>query len=146
LGKGVLELITLSSVLIAVSSGIILMLGMAHLLFTFHGPRFLPRDRDLQVRMQDVSPVISRETTMWKAWVGFNASHSFGAIMFGAVYGYLSLTQNSFLFGSAFLLWLGVLMLFGYLVLCKRYWFSFPLRGILSAFILYVLALINTWI
>jgi hypothetical protein len=66
--------------------------------------------------------------------------------MFGAVYGYLSLTQNSFLFGSAFLLWLGVLMLFGYLVLCKRYWFSFPLRGILSAFILYVLALINTWI
>ncbi len=28
--------------------------------------------------MQQVSPVITRQTTMWKAWVGFNASHSYG--------------------------------------------------------------------
>ena len=28
--------------------------------------------------MMTVSPVISRETTMWRVWVGFNATHSFG--------------------------------------------------------------------
>jgi hypothetical protein len=138
-------LITLPSTLIATSAGIILLLGLAHLLFTFSGPKFMPRDRELQALMQDVSPVISRETTMWKAWVGFNASHSFGAIMFGAIYGYLSLLHNAFLFRSTFLLSLGLLLLCGYLFLGKRYWFSIPFRGILLAFTLYVLALVGIW-
>jgi hypothetical protein len=139
-------LITLPPSLIAASAAIILLLGLVHLLFTFSGPKFMPRDRELQARMQDVSPVVTHETTMWKAWVGFNASHSFGAIMFGAVYGYLSLVHSAFLFRSAFLLWLGLLLLCGYLFLGKRYWFSIPFRGILLAFTLYVLALLSSWV
>jgi hypothetical protein len=136
---------TLPSILVAVSAGIILLLGLAHLLFTFSGPKLMPRDRALQARMQDVSPVISQETSMWKAWIGFNASHSFGAIMFGAIYGYLSLVHDTFLFRSAFLLSLGLLLLCGYLFLSKRYWFSIPSHGILLAFTLYVLALLSIW-
>ncbi|MDB5935912.1 MAG: hypothetical protein JWQ01_3256 [Massilia sp.] len=96
--------------------------------------------------MRDVSPVISRKTTMWKAWVGFNASHSFGAILYGAIYGYLSLLHSAFLFGSIFLLGLGLLLLCGYVVLAKRYWFSTPFRGILLAVTLYVLALCSSWV
>jgi hypothetical protein len=69
---------TLSSLLVAGSAAIILLLGLAHLLYTFHGPKLLPRDRELQARMQEVSPVITRQTTMWKAWIGFNASPNFG--------------------------------------------------------------------
>jgi hypothetical protein len=139
-------LITLPSALIAASAAIILLLGLAHLLFTFSGPKLMPRDRELQARMQEVAPVISRETTIWKAWVGFNASHSFGAIMFGAIYGYLSLVHAAFLFRSTFLLSLGLLLLCGYLFLGKRYWFRVPFRGILVALALYVLALLTgTW-
>jgi hypothetical protein len=137
-----MSLITFSPSLIGASAAIILLLGLAHLLFTFYGPSFMPRDRELQARMRAVAPVISRETTMWRAWVGFNASHSFGAILFGAVYGYLSLVHSAFLFRSAFLLWLGLLLLCGYLFLAKRYWFSIPFRGILLALVLYVLALL----
>jgi hypothetical protein len=136
-------LITLPSALIAASAAIILLLGLAHLLFTFSGPKLMPRDRELQARMQEVAPVISRETTIWKAWVGFNASHSFGAIMFGAIYGYLSLVHAAFLFRSTFLLSLGLLLLCGYLFLGKRYWFRVPFRGILVALALYVLALLT---
>jgi hypothetical protein len=77
---------TLAPWLIAGSAAIMMLLGFIHPLYTFHGPKLLPRDRDLKARMQEVSPVITRETTMWKAWVGFNASHSYGAILFGAVY------------------------------------------------------------
>jgi hypothetical protein len=139
-------LITLPPSLIAASAAIIFLLGLAHLLFTFSGPKFMPRDRELKARMQEVSPVFTRETTMWKAWVGFNASHSFGAIMFGAVYGYLSLVHSAFLFRSSFLLWFGLLLLCGYLFLSRRYWFSIPSRGILLAFTLYVLALLSSWI
>src|SRR5215213_814716 len=125
--------------LVAASAAIILLLGLVHLLYTFYGPKLFPRDRELQTRMQEVSPVISRQTTMWKAWVGFNASHGCGAILFGAVYGYLALAHSAFLFQSIFLLSLGLLLLFGYVFLAKRYWFRTPLRGILLATFLYAL-------
>ena len=128
--------------LVAGSSAIVLVLGLMHLLYTFYGPKLLPRDRELQTRMQEVSPVITRQTTMWKAWVGFNASHSYGLILFGAVYGYLALAHSAFLFQSVFLLSLGLILLFGYIFLAKKYFFSIPLGAVLLATLLYALALI----
>ena len=133
---------TLPSTLIAVSAAIILLLGLLHLRYTFYGRKLLPRDPELLARMREVSPVITRQTTMWKAWIGFNASHSFGAILFGLVYGYLSLVHATFLFQSTFLLLLGLALLLGYLLLAKSYWFSIPLRGILLATVLYAAALL----
>jgi hypothetical protein len=137
---------TLARLLVAGSAAIIMLLGLIHLLYTFHGPKLLPRDGDLKARMQEVPLVIARETTMWKAWVGFNASHSCGAILFGAVYGYLSLAHSAFLFQSVFLLLVGLLLLGGYAFLAKRYWFSVPFRGVLLATAFYVIALVMTWL
>ena len=74
-----------ASALIAASAAVIFALGLIHLIYTFHGPRLHPRDPELELRMKSVSPVITRQTTMWKAWIGFNASHSYGALLFGAV-------------------------------------------------------------
>jgi hypothetical protein len=133
----------LAPYLLTGSAAVLLLLGLLHLLYTFHGPKLLPRDADLQERMKVVSPVISRETTMWKAWVGFNASHSFGAVLFGLVYGYLALAHAPFLFGSIFLLSVGLVLLGGYAFLGARYWFSIPFRGIVLSLILYVLAVIS---
>ena len=124
--------------LIAGSAAIILLLGLVHLFYTFRGPKLHPRDPELRARLEAVSPVITRETTMWKAWIGFNASHSYGAILFGAVYGYLALFHPGFLFLSAYLLLVGALLLGGYVFLAKRYWFSVPFRGILLAAALYL--------
>jgi hypothetical protein len=71
--------------------------------------------------------------------VGFNASHSYGAILFGLVYGYLAVAHREVLFNSPFLLAVGLAMLGGLLFLGKVYWFSIPFRGILVATICYVL-------
>jgi hypothetical protein len=131
--------------LIAASAAIILLLGLIHLAYTFSGTKLHPRDAALQARLKEVSPIITRETTMWKAWIGFNASHSYGAILFGLVYGYLALAHSSFLFQSAFLLLLGLLLLAGYAFLGKVYWFSVPFRGIVLSTALYVAALIVGW-
>jgi len=128
--------------LVALSAAIILLLGLLHLLYTFRGPKLRPRDADLEARMKEVSPVITRQTTMWKAWVGFNASHSYGAIFFGVVYGYLALVHSAFLFRSTTLLAVGALLLAGYTFLGKRYWFSIPLRGIVLALVAYLGALV----
>ena|SRR5262249_56313097 len=117
-------------------------LGAMHLWYTFRGNKLHPRDPDLRARMEQVPLVLTRQTTMWKAWVGFNASHSYGALLFGAVYGYLALVHSVFLFRSWFLLGLGLLVLAGYALLGKRYWFSVPFRGILLATAFYVVALV----
>jgi len=128
----------LASSLVAASAAIILLLGLVHLLYTFHGTKLHPRDPQLMAELKKVSPVITRQTTMWKAWVGFNASHSFGAVLFGAVYGYLALAHGTLLFRSTFLLGRGPLLLVGYVFLGKLYWFSVPFRGIVLATVLYV--------
>lgn len=133
----------LAPYLLSASAAILLGLGLLHLVYTFHGPTLLPRDAALKQRMSEVAPVITRETTMWKAWIGFNASHGFGAILFGVVYGYLALVQPAFLFGSPFLLVVGLVLLLGYAFLGKRYWFSIPFRCVVASLLLYVLALVS---
>lgn len=138
-------MIALAPSLIVASAAIILLLGLVHLVYTFSGTRLHPRDAALQARLQEVSPILTRETTMWKAWIGFNASHSYGAMLFGLVYGYLAVAHAAFLFQSTFLLLLGLLMLAGYAYLGKVYWFRIPFRGIVLSTALYVAALIVVW-
>lgn len=132
----------LTTLLLTASAGIILFLGTAHLIYTFRGPKLRPRDVHLQTSMTQVSPVISRETTMWRAWIGFNASHSLGAILFGLVYGYLALTSQGFLQTSSFLLMIGLLFLVGLVVLARLYWFRVPFIGIFAALFCYAAGLI----
>jgi hypothetical protein len=135
-------MVAIASGLIAASAAVLLLLGSIHLLYTFRGHKLHPRDPELYVRLNEVSLVLTRETTMWKAWVGFNASHSYGAIFFGLVYGYLALAHSALLFQSAFLQCVGLLLLAGYAVLGKLYWFSVPFRGILLSAAFYLAALI----
>ncbi len=128
--------------LVAASAAIALLLGCIHLLYTFYGQKLFPRDPALLARMQEISPVITRQTTMWKAWIGFNASHSYGLILFGVIYGYLALVHRVLLLQSAFLLSIGLGLLLGYVILCKKYFFRIPLVGMLLATALYVAALV----
>ena len=125
------------AILIAASGLLILTLGTLHLVFTYRGPAFHPRDPALIAAMKADSPRISRGTTMWRASIGFHASHSLGAMTFGMVYAYLALEGSGFLFRSLFLLILGMLVLCAYLLLAKLYWFKVPLRGIALATALY---------
>jgi hypothetical protein len=132
----------LASSLVAASAAVIFLLGLTHLLYTFRGTKLHPRDPQLTAALKEASPVITRQTTMWKVWIGFNASHSLGAILFGAVYGYLAVAHGAFLFQSYFLLGLGLLLLVAYGFLGKLYWFSTPFRGIVLALLLYLGGLI----
>ena len=115
-----------------------LLLGFVHLLYTFRGVKLHPRDSDLTSKMMAVSPAISSETTMWRAWVGFNISHSLCLILFGAIYGYLAIRHSTFLFHSSFLLAVGAVVLVAYAILAKVYWFSAPFRAIVLSAVLCV--------
>ena len=125
-------------ILMVLSASIMCALGILHLVYTFWGSKLTPRDHALQVSMSRISPLITKETTMWRAWVGFNVSHSMGAILFGLVFGFLALAHGPLLFQSPFLLVVGLAMLGGFVVLGKVYWFSAPFRGISMSLACYV--------
>lgn len=88
-------MIDASQSLIAASAGIVFALSSIHLCYTFFGNAFSPRDGKLKMRIKAVSPLLTREITMWNAWIGFNASHSLGAMLFDALYAYLALGLSS---------------------------------------------------
>nr|WP_295778089.1 hypothetical protein [Rhodoferax sp.] len=132
----------LAPVFITASAAVVGLLGSVHLLFTFSGNKFDPRDPVVTEALKVVSPIISRQTTMARAAKGFHASHSLGAMLFGLVWAYLALVQWVVLRQSLFLLVLGMAVLLAYLALAQRYWFSVPLRGIALANVLYAAGLV----
>src|ERR1700745_3378736 len=87
------EGILAAKILMVLSASIIFTLGVVHLVYTFWGPTLTPRDPALQISMSQIAPVITKETTMWRCWAGFNATHSMGLILFGLVFGFLALAQ-----------------------------------------------------
>jgi hypothetical protein len=131
-----------AKILMVLSASIIFTLGVVHLVYTFWGPKLTPRDPALQISMRQIAPVITKETTMWRCWVGFNASHSMGLIWFGLVFGFLALAKGQLLFHSPFLLVVGLAMLGGFVVLSKVYFFSVPLTGISISLACYVASIV----
>jgi len=134
--------IVIARILMSVSAGVVLALGMVHLVYTFRGPKLTPRDPAVQQRMQEVSPVITSETTMWKTWIGFNATHSLGLMLFGLIYGYFAIAKSDVLFSSNFLLAVAFCMLLALIVLSKLYFFSVPFMGVCFAFVCYVASIV----
>jgi hypothetical protein len=92
--------------------------------------------------MKTTSPVLTPDTTMWNAWIGFNASHSAGIIFIGLInillaVQYFPLVQNSILIPLLNIVTAGF-----YLWLAKKYWFSIPFTGALIATCCFIIATI----
>src|SRR5258707_11888879 len=84
------------------SAAILLALGTLHLVYTFWGPALRPRDPAVQALMSQTHLVLTRQTTMWRAWIGVHASHTIGGMLFGLVYGSLPLRHLEPPFPPAF--------------------------------------------
>ena len=131
--------------LIAAAALIVGVLGTLHLVYTFSSTRLYPRDEALIARMQEVSPRLTRETTIWRAGLGFHASHSLGAILFAVVFASLALAPNAPLFGLPVVALAGAAYLLAMLVLARRFWFRIPFRGLAAANVLYLGGLVAAW-
>ena len=75
---------------------------------------------------------------MWSGWIGFNSSHSLGAMLFGLLYAYLAMFHFSLLAQSLFLSVLGGIFILAFFILAKIYWFRIPFVGIGLSLILYL--------
>src|SRR5687767_14475635 len=119
-----------------------IVLGLAHAVATPHTPAqargLSPRDPALRDAMSHDNVLLTRRTTVWLAWVGFNLSHSLGAVLFGAVIVLIGRSPASFEAQANVFLPLAVLVSATYLVLGIRYWFRTPIMGISLASVCFV--------
>lgn len=129
-------------ILIVIGSSIFLILGSIHLFYTFFTSKFTPRNSAVEQEMKNTSPILTKQTTVWNAWVGFNASHSLGAIFLGLVNILLITQYFSVAHDSLTLQIINLSTILFYLFLAKRYWFKTPLTGIIISSICFMIATI----
>jgi len=118
-----------AQILIVIGAIIIGILGFAHFIYVLTTRKFHAFDKQVTVAMQNTSPIITKHTTMWHAWIGFNYSHSFGVIWIPLVYIPLAVNHMTTLQQSFWLTVLLPIMALVYTILAKRYWFSIPFFG-----------------
>lgn len=133
----------LAKILWITGAAIFLVLGSIHLYYTFFSHKFNARDRSVVAGMKNTSPVLTPETTMWKAWVGFNASHSAGAIFIGLVNILLAIQNFSWLANSVQFILLNLATTAFYLWLAKKYWFRIPFLAMLIATTCFLIAAVS---
>jgi len=136
----------MESILLISGASIFGVLGLIHFIYTFTTKKFNAYDSSVTDAMKGTSLIITRETTVWDAWVGFNASHSLGAMLVAGFYIPLTLFHFDLLQQSLWFSVLPVVIGLSYLILAKRYWFKIPFVGILISTICFVAAalFINT--
>lgn len=135
-----------SQILFIIGASIFGVLGFVHLIYTFFTDKFNPYNPDVATAMKSTSPFLTKETSVWHAWVGFNASHSLGAIFFAAIYIPLAFSHIQFIANNSWFAVLPSVIGFSYLLLAKNYWFKIPFFSILLSTICFIGAfvLINT--
>ena len=129
-----------AQMLIITGSLIVGVLGLVHFIYVLTTNKFNAYDDAVTTAMQQTSPVITKHTTMWQAWLGFNYSHSFGVLWVPLIYVPLALNQMTVLQQSLWLTLLPSIMALVYAVLAKRYWFNVPLVGSVTALVCFSVA------
>lgn len=125
-------------ILLIIGASIFGILGAIHLLYTFFTNKFEAYDPSVTDAMKKTSPILTRETSIWNAWVGFNASHSLGAILVAGIYIPLTVSYFNVIQQSLWFSVLPVLIGVSYLVLAKKYWFKVPFIGVLISTICFI--------
>ena len=121
-----------------------LVLGIAHAMATPRRPGdakgLSPSDPQLAEAMTRSGLRLTRRTDMWRAWVGFNLSHSLGVVIFAA---FVFLTGRSgpvFAAEGQIAIPFALVVAGGYLWLARQYWFQTPFIGCLLAAVLFLAA------
>ncbi|NML41159.1 hypothetical protein HHL17_28455 [Chitinophaga sp. G-6-1-13] len=105
-------------------SVIIGLAGLSHIRATLGTNKLFPRNEKLIEDMKSSPLQMTEQLTMWKSWIGFNATHGSGAAFIGIINFYLALHNFSLLMSSQFLLLLTLLTMGFYVWVARKYWFK----------------------
>jgi len=119
--------------LLSIGGAIYGLLGALHAVYTLldiRDPRRIVPDDPLVITAMQTSKIrLTRgESTVWQGWVGFNLSHSLGALMLSAACFIVAACLRRFAFSPWVLLVLAAVSAL-YLLLAAQYWFRIPILG-----------------
>jgi hypothetical protein len=120
------------AILLILGGAVFGVLGGLHAVYTLldlrNPRRLVPVDPSVAHAMANSALRLSGgDTDMWRAWIGFNFSHSLGVLLFAALAVWAGARINRLPVGI-----MPALTMIGcaYLVLALRYWFRSPAIGI----------------
>lgn len=88
---------------------------------------------------------LTRQTTMWKAWLGFNLSHALGLVIFGLTSFLIAVYHLDLILNLQPLLFLVITVAAIYLFLAIRFWFFGPAVGSAIGLALFVASAVVAW-
>ncbi len=121
-------------------SAIIAIMGVLHLRGTFFRNALHPRSEKLEAEMKTAPLVLTDKLMMWKSWIGFNATHSSGAIFTGVLNFYLAYRYFHVLQADIFFPLLTILMTGFYVWVAGKYWFKTVLLLLSVALLLFMVS------
>jgi len=117
-------------------------LGIAHALATpltvEESKGLSPRDLAFRQSMAEQTVLLTRRTNLWLTWVGFNLSHSLGAVLFGVVVLLVGRSPATFAANWPAFVPLAIVVSGAYLVIGLRYWFRTPIVGVIVSSVCFV--------
>ena len=120
------------------------LLGIAHALATPLTPDeskgLSPRDPEYRRSMAEQTVLLTRRTNLWLAWVGFNLSHSLGAVALGLAVVLVGRTPETFAANGPAFLPFAIVVSGAYLAIGLRCWFRTPIAGIVVSSACFVLS------
>lgn len=134
----------MAQLLIIAASSLFVLFGSLHGLFTLKDIRrptyFTPRDPALRVAMQASGIAFHSDVNLWKAWLGFNLTHSLGLFLFGAAFLYIGVSAPDAFRTSPGLQVTAVLVSAAYLAISTQFFFWKPTMGTAATTILFLAA------
>ena len=140
----------MAHLILAAGAGIILLLGTGHgvlaLLDTVRPRYFTPTDEGVRLAMEGVRTAMQREApvspkaNLWRAWLGFNLSHSLGIVVFGSALLVLAFHQFTAFAQSVPIQCSAAGIASAYLIISSRFWFWVPTAGFGAALACIVMA------
>ncbi len=137
--------------LVVAGAAVFLLLGVGHAIMTLQSEptrgAFAATDPGVQTAMQQrtglgLAPDL--DTTLWRAWVGFNLSHALGIVVVAAVILFHAIDDLGAAVDRPWFLVLAVGVPGVYLLLSVRYWFASPTRGIALGWSLLIIGIVGT--
>jgi hypothetical protein len=121
-----------------------IVLGILHALATPTTPEarkgLSPGDVAYRRHMAEQALLITPHTNLWLTWVGFNFSHSLGAMLFGVVVLLVGGSPSAFIANKAAFIPLAIVVSVVYLAIGLRYWFRTPIAVITVSSACFVLS------
>jgi hypothetical protein len=123
----------MSQLLVILGASIFAALGIAHGWLTLrdlkHPRAFTPTDKTVRVAMENSRLALNPGANLWKAWMGFNLSHSLGVVVFGAGLLAISIWHYDAFAHSRILQSATVLIAASYFLMAINFWFWAPALG-----------------